>query len=58
MKNSYNNNSLKNFLKDIKNKKVSVIRGNFNVIHSGHLRIFQKAKKLQNLFNKFIYVFS
>ena len=49
MKNNYNNNSLKNFLKDIKNKKVSVIRGNFNVIHSGHLRIFQKAKKFSNI---------
>ena len=41
-----------NFNKDFqkfKKKKICVIRGNFNVIHSGHLRIFQMAKKLSSI---------
>jgi len=35
-------------LKKISNKNTCIIRGNFNVIHSGHLRIFKMAKKLSN----------
>ena len=44
-KNSYFNRNIQKF----KKKKICVIRGNFNVIHSGHLRIFQMAKKLSSI---------
>ena len=43
-----NSNFNKDFQK-FKKKKISLIRGNFNVIHSGHLRIFQMAKKLSSV---------
>ena len=49
MEHKLNNSNFNKDFQKFKKKKICVIRGNFNVIHSGHLRIFQMAKKLSSI---------
>lgn len=49
MKKTYSIKSVKRALNNIKRKKVVMVGGSFDILHIGHLRFLQNAKKLGNI---------